>query len=230
MSVESENKAADAIAVGTTAENVQAAAPAATTESESKEVEQAPSSSAAPDSKAEAAAKDPAPEAPSTNGKEVDKGSATAATTKPLDQFFADLPSIIKEADYGEMWGIELADQSHVPTAIVLEKFLRANPNDINKAKSQLLEALKWRKLLQPHKILDSTEFDGSKFGELGYVTTYVKPDGGKEIVTWNIYGAVKDKKATFGNVDECVAMTVCVILNIISLTATKGLLNGDAP
>lgn len=24
-----------------------------------------------------------------------------------------------------------------------------------------------------------------------------------KEIVTWNIYGAVKDNKATFGNVEE---------------------------
>jgi hypothetical protein len=24
-----------------------------------------------------------------------------------------------------------------------------------------------------------------------------------KEIITWNIYGAVKDNKATFGNVEE---------------------------
>jgi hypothetical protein len=122
----------------------------------------------------------------------------------PLEEFFAELPAIIKEADYKEMWGVELVDESHVPTTIVLEKFLRANTKDVPKAKAQLIEALKWRKTVDPVKLLNDTEFDPVRFGGLGYVTAYPKTDGhAKEIVTWNIYGGVKDKKATFGNVEE---------------------------
>ena len=41
-------------------------------------------------------------------------------------------------------------------------------------------------------------------------VTIYDGKSGQKkEIVTWNIYGAVKDNKATFGDVDEY-AIHVC--------------------
>ena len=122
----------------------------------------------------------------------------------PLEQLLADLPAIIKEADHGEIWGVTLKDASHVPTTIVLEKFLRANSKDVTKAKAQLTEALQWRKKMDPVKLLNDVEFDKSKFGDLGYVTVYPKTDAhAKEIVTWNIYGAVKDNKATFGNVEE---------------------------
>jgi len=116
----------------------------------------------------------------------------------PLSKLFAELPSIIAEAGHFEMWGVDLTEESHVPTTIVLEKFLRANSKDVAKSKAQLIEALKWRKAMQPAKLLADTKFDPAKFGGVGYVTTY-----GSEIVTWNIYGAVKDNKATFGNVEE---------------------------
>ena len=121
-----------------------------------------------------------------------------ASLETPLSKLFAELPSIIAEAGHFEMWGVELTEDSHVPTTIVLEKFLRANGKDVGKAKDQLTEALKWRKAMQPAKLLADTNFDPAKFGGVGYVTTY-----GKEVVTWNIYGAVKDNKATFGNVEE---------------------------
>jgi len=120
----------------------------------------------------------------------------------PLALLFAELPAILKEADYQEMWGVELSDDSHVPTTIVLEKFLRANAKDVPKAKTQLIEALKWRKRMQPIKLLEDDEFDTTKFGGLGYVTVY-PGKAGNEIITWNIYGAVKDNKATFGNIEE---------------------------
>ena len=122
----------------------------------------------------------------------------------PQEQLLTELPAILKEAEHGEMWGVTLKDASHVPTTIVLEKFLRANVKDVAKAKAQLIEALKWRKKVDPAKLLSDVEFDKSKFGELGYVTVYPKTEAhAKEIVTWNIYGAVKDNKATFGNVEE---------------------------
>ncbi|KUJ17370.1 CRAL/TRIO domain-containing protein [Mollisia scopiformis] len=129
----------------------------------------------------------------------------SSTPTTPLQKLFAELPAIIKEADYGEMWEVELLD-ADVPTSIVLEKFLRANTKDIAKAKAQLIEALKWRKTMQPKKLLETVEFDSEKFGGLGYVTVYRKTESHpKEIVTWNIYGSVKDKQATFGNVEEFV-------------------------
>lgn len=128
----------------------------------------------------------------------------TPAPTTPLAKLFAELPAIIKEADYGEMWEVKLLDASDVPTSIVLEKFLRANTKDVAKAKAQLIEALKWRKKMQPVKLLEDVQFDAAKFGGLGFVTVYPKTEShAKEIVTWNIYGSVKDKQATFGNVEE---------------------------
>lgn len=143
-----------------------------------------------------------APIAASPAVPEKDVKPTTEAPTSPLSKLIAELPSIVKEAEYKEMWGVQLKDESDVPTTIVLEKFLRANSKDVTKAKSQLKEALVWRKKMDPVKLLTETKFDRSKFGDLGYVTTY-KTEQGKEIITWNIYGAVKDKQATFGNVEE---------------------------
>jgi hypothetical protein len=74
----------------------------------------------------------------------------------------------------------------------------------VTKARAQLTDALKWRKRIQPAKLLAETEFDPAKFSGLGYVTIYPKTDKHeKEILTWNIYGGVKDIKSTFGNVEE---------------------------
>lgn len=131
-----------------------------------------------------------------------------AATTVPpptqLAHLFKYLPQIVVEAGHHEMWGVELLHSKDIPTTIVLEKFLRANNQDVEKARQQLISALKWRKEMQPAKLVAETRFDQTKYGGLGYVTVYPKTENhAKEIVTWNIYGAVKDKQATFGNVKE---------------------------
>lgn len=128
----------------------------------------------------------------------------TPVPSTPLEKLFAELSSIVQEAGHDEMWEVKLKDASDIPTSIVLEKFLRANSKDVAKAKAQLTEALKWRKNVDPVKLLADVEFDAAKFGGLGFVTVYPKTEShGKEIVTWNIYGSVKDKQATFGNVEE---------------------------
>lgn len=180
-------------------------APAAETSAapEAKAAETAPESAPEP-----VVAEAPAVEEPKTVADEAaavpSDAAAEAAPSTPLSKLFAELKSITAEAEYQEMWGVELSDEEHVPSTIVLEKFLRANNKDVAKAKAQLTEALKWRKRLQPAQLLAETEFDASKFGGLGYVTVYPKSDTHeKEIVTWNIYGAVKDNKATFGNIEE---------------------------
>ena len=116
-----------------------------------------------------------------------------------LDELYVLLPTILMDAEHGEMWGVQLdASTTHVPTTIVLQKFLRANSHNLEKTKDQLTDALKWRKKMDPVALVDSGEYSKEKFGGLGYVTTY-----DKDILTWNIYGAVKDLKATFGDVQE---------------------------
>lgn len=119
-----------------------------------------------------------------------------------LDELYVLLPTILMDAEHGEMWGVQLdASTTHVPTTIVLQKFLRANSHNLEKTKNQLTDALKWRKKMDPVALVDSGEYSKEKFGGLGYVTTY-----GRDILTWNIYGAVKDLKATFGDVQEYVS------------------------
>lgn len=135
--------------------------------------------------------------------------TTTAETPKtPLARLTARLAAITAEADHAEMWGVPLdASVDNIPSQVVLQKFLRANDNDAELAEKQLASALAWRKTMQPAKLVEKV-YDGSKFADLGYVTVH-KDDKGKEtVVTWNIYGAVKDNQATFGNVEEYVHHT----------------------
>jgi hypothetical protein len=143
------------------------------------------------------------PPTPTRRSVSFDKAAKTHDGS-PLSKFFSELPSVFEAAGYTEMWGIELQEsETHVQTSIVLEKFLRANNKDVAKAKAQLIEALKWRKTMQPQKLLEDTEFDNAKFGSLGYVTTHTTASGAKEVITWNIYGAVKSVKKTFSDIPE---------------------------
>ena len=155
---------------------------------------------AAPVAAAPAAAPPPA-ETPEKKEETATPAAAPAPET-PFSKLAARLPEIIKSAAHGEMWGVELSSAEHVPTKVVLQKFLRANNGDAAAAEKQLTSALEWRKKLQPTALVADT-FDESKYGGLGYVTVH-KDDKGKEtVITWNVYGAVKDNKKTFGDVQE---------------------------
>lgn len=93
---------------------------------------------------------------------------------------------------------------------IILQKFLRANQNDVAAAKTQLEEALKWRKSYRPQETLRET-FMKSKFDGLGYVTSIegAKETGNKsDVATFNVYGAAaKDPKKAFGDTDAYVKL-----------------------
>ncbi|KAF3395947.1 Phosphatidylinositol transfer protein sfh5 [Penicillium rolfsii] len=121
-----------------------------------------------------------------------------------LAQLFEQLPKIISETSYNEMWGVQLKDSEDVPTVNVLIKFLRANEGNVQGAQDQLRKALEWRKKTDPLALVESGRYSATKYGGLGYLTTY-EQDGRHLIFTWNIYGAVKDVSATFGNSDEFV-------------------------
>ncbi|KOS21865.1 Phosphatidylinositol transfer protein sfh5 [Escovopsis weberi] len=160
---------------------------------------QVPVEAPQPDETAAAAAPAAAaPESPSTPEPPKTAGTPLSKLTERLDE-------ITKQAEHGEMWGIELSsDSEHIPSQVILQKFLRANNNDVTLAEKQLVSALEWRKTIDPVALVEEA-FDRSKFDGLGFITTHKQEDGKETVITWNIYGSVKDKKATFRDVSEFV-------------------------
>lgn len=134
--------------------------------------------------------------------------------SSPLHKLLTDLPSILKDADYDEVYGLTIGGSNTFHTKLILQKFLRANANDLAKAKEQLLATLKWRKEYQPLKAVEES-FSKEKFGGLGHVIQADdvpgEPDK-KAIVTFNLYGAVKDNKATFGDFDSFLRWRVALM------------------
>jgi len=126
------------------------------------------------------------------------------APDHPLTKFYSSFEKLVAEAQHAEVYGITLSTASPFHTKLILQKFLRANQNDLEKAKQQLLETLKWRKEFDPVKAASET-FSKERFGGLGYVLEVEGVPGSEnkeDVATFNIYGAVKDKKATFGDLE----------------------------
>ena len=124
-----------------------------------------------------------------------------------LATFFERLPAIIKNAEHRGMWGVHLVDNdaSHAPTINILIKYLRANEGNVKLGEEQLTNALKWRKSMDPVALAETGVYDAGKFAGLGYLTNYTEGSGKEIVVTWNIYGGVKDLGKTFGDMDELV-------------------------
>lgn len=141
-------------------------------------------------------------EKPEEKAEEKPADPAPAPLESPVAKLNARLADITAAAGHSEMWGVQLSDIEHIPTMVVLQKFLRANNNDVAAAEKQLTSALEWRKKMQPGSLVTQS-FEKKKFEDLGFVTIHKADDGKETIITWNIYGAVKDNKATFGNVEE---------------------------
>lgn len=149
--------------------------------------------------------KDDSKASPDEAPKEAPKEGAGAAPEKtPIAQLW----ETAKSNGHPEIWGVTLADpDTHVPSQIVLQKYLNANDGDLVKAKDQLVKTLEWRAKTKPLELMKKA-FEKGKFGGLGYVTTYTgdaenaaSPEN-KEVFTWNIYGGVKSIDETFGNLE----------------------------
>jgi hypothetical protein len=126
------------------------------------------------------------------------------AADHPLTKFYDTVDELVQQSGHDEIYGVKLAKSNEFHTKLILQKFLRANANDLEKAKEQLLETLKWRKEFDPTKAA-SENFDKTKFDGLGYIIEVEgvpESENKKDIVTFNIYGAVKDNKATFGDLE----------------------------
>ncbi|KAI9803151.1 MAG: Non-classical phosphatidylinositol transfer protein (PITP) [Piccolia ochrophora] len=144
----------------------------------------------------------------------------------PLRQFQGRLAEILDDAGYSEIYAVNLSAADPVPftTTLILQKFLRANDNHLEKAVEQLRSTLKWRKEFEPLKAAEET-YDIDTFGGLGYITGIEEGDGGKHVVTWNIYGAAKDTKKVFGDVEAFTRWRVALMersLRHLSLATAK--------
>ncbi|KAE9047907.1 Phosphatidylinositol transfer protein [Phytophthora rubi] len=137
------------------------------------------------------------------------------AEDHPINQLIKTLPSLIETANgYNEVYGVTLDPSGPFTTKLILQKFLRANANDVDKAKTQLGETLAWRSSFKPLETLDE-KFSKEVFGGLGYVIEIegvLGSENKKDVVTFNIYGAVKDNKATFGNLDQFLRWRVALM------------------
>ncbi|KAJ8102612.1 CRAL-TRIO domain-containing protein [Lipomyces tetrasporus] len=111
------------------------------------------------------------------------------------------LPALLKEAEYSELYGHDLSEQSTTTDVLVL-KFLVANKYAVPEARQQLLETLEWRKTFKPLSAAFE-ETHASKFDGLGYITEdKTKPEG--EVITWNLYGQAAGKpEVVFGDTDQ---------------------------
>ncbi|KAL8303343.1 hypothetical protein RB597_005101 [Gaeumannomyces tritici] len=132
------------------------------------------------------------------------------ATSAPLK----DLWTTAQAHTHKEIWGVSLTDpETHVPSQIILQKYLNANDGDLAKAKDQLTKTLDWRAKTKPLELLEK-KHNKEKFSGLGYVTTYTTDTGSKakEVFTWNIYGSVKSMDDTFGKLEDFIDWRVALM------------------
>ncbi|KAI5845586.1 CRAL-TRIO domain-containing protein [Morchella snyderi] len=129
------------------------------------------------------------------------------AEDHPLAWLHTELASTLSEHPPHNIWGITLSpNKDDFLTKIILQKFLRANKGDKELALKQLKETLEWRRQFFDGEGKVIGTWDGAKYQDLGYITTEKVKDGEDEkkvVVTWNIYGNVKDFAKTFGDVQE---------------------------
>lgn len=163
-------------------------------------------------SEGETEAKPAAEEAAAATEKEPAAAAAKEAAPKKtsFEEFDAKVAEILKEVDHDEMWGVKLVTPaaSHIPTQIVIQKFLNANDGDLAKSIDQFKGALKFRKEKKPLELIKKA-FSATKFADLGAVTVYpVKDSSVPEVFTWNLYGNVKGKMdEVFTPLDEYVGL-----------------------
>jgi hypothetical protein len=163
-------------------------------------------------------------------------GERPVSLSAPLKELARLLPDLISKTGHSEIWGVTLSSpESHVPTQIVLQKYLNANDGVVAKAADQLHKTLEWRAKTKPLDLVKQ-RFNKSKFGDLGYLTTYSKgdePAHPRQVFTWNIYGSVQSIDDTFGSLPEFISWRVALMeLALQSLdiaAATKPISSDDS-
>ncbi|PWW72215.1 CRAL/TRIO domain-containing protein, partial [Tuber magnatum] len=147
--------------------------------------------------------------------------SNESTTPAALAELYTRIVPVLEEsATPTKMWGVTLStDREDFHTKLILQKFLRGNKNDVAAAEKQFVETIKWRRgyFDADGKVIGT--WDQKKFAGLGWITKEkVRSSDQEVVVTWNIYGAVKNFNETFGDVDEFIRWRVTLMERTIDL------------
>ena len=115
------------------------------------------------------------------------------------------IPKILAKLDnpnYDEIFGyrINTSDKPHVDINIrneILLKFLAADDYDLQLSTQRLIKCLNWRNKFQPLHAAFKEEFD-PELNSLGIITDFSKADDNLHVITWNLYGNLKNPKKIF--------------------------------
>lgn len=129
------------------------------------------------------------------------------------EKFDASIVDLLSKAGgYSELYGYDLStlgvgdhgndEKQKTIRENLLTKFLVANKYELENAKKQFVETLKWRKAFNPLSAAFHEKHE-EKFGKVGLITNEQEKNANKRVITWNLYGAVQDRNAIFGNLDE---------------------------
>ncbi|KIY68870.1 CRAL/TRIO domain-containing protein [Cylindrobasidium torrendii FP15055 ss-10] len=155
--------------------------------------------------------------APVEDGKKVDEPQNaltkkfTTAEWASINQLRKELPAIFEEA-YKEkkdakptsitLWGVpinSLNPKADARVTVILLKFLRARNLSVREAKTMLINTLRWRDEFNVEAAMKE-EFPKDVFDGIGYT---FKTDKDGRPVCYNLYGAIKDTKVVFGDVQR---------------------------
>ncbi|KAG7693098.1 hypothetical protein KL930_004817 [Ogataea haglerorum] len=124
-----------------------------------------------------------------------------SAQQKTLAAFKKEVQVIVDDVEYDELFGYQLSrgeffDEEAYEKLLI--KLLTAYDCDLQAAEDSLEKILEWRKEFDPLSAA-FVEDHGSKFDDIGFIT--YDPDGKplEKVVTWNLYGKVKNAKEIFG-------------------------------
>ncbi|KAI5965467.1 SFH5 [Candida theae] len=133
---------------------------------------------------------------------------STALTTeraKTLSKLIDTLPQILcklDNPDYDEIFGyrINTSDKPHVNVNIrneILLKFLAADNYDLQLSTQRLIKCFNWRNKFQPLHAAFKEEFD-PELNSLGVITDFAEANANLHVITWNLYGNLKNPKKIF--------------------------------
>lgn len=125
---------------------------------------------------------------------------------EPFQKLIDKHAKALREADYDEVYGISLTP-SPFHRNLILQRFLRANANNVEIALAQLTATLTWRKHFQPLKAKDEV-FSKERYGGLRYVVQLQGKPGSvndTDIVIRNLRHLRRpmDSKVTFADLDD---------------------------
>jgi len=101
------------------------------------------------------------------------------------------LQNLMRELAHHEVWGINLVDDNikHLPTRLVLAKFLQASNNDTEEALKRLRSTMIWRKRTKPRELMTHV-YCHEKFAGIGFVHNH-EDDEGRVVAAFTIFGDI---------------------------------------